>query len=400
MKKIIAASAISVLLSTSSMADDLTAKLQGRFKFEAASRSQSGLKGAEEKNITANKKNSATYTDAYVGARVEAESEGRKYGAQLALTTTTRGSGTPSYDRSHLFVECDKMGKVELGSNFGAASIMEVNALSYARASGDDPENYAMLDIKSGDTVVDTMPMFPTTYEKLDSKNKESARKITYYSPKYSGFQLGVSYTPDSANHGNLTVKDASEARGNLYSVGGSVYSDDLDVKDGWSGGLTYETQIKDSMGVKLAFTGETGTASKGRVVDGASYKMPKLKSYNVGAAVTSGPYTLVASYADQGKVGSKTVFGKDQKSKFYTFGGVYKQGPVGLSISYYKAKVHGNKMDTTVIGTDYDLAPGLQPFAEVAFFNGKGKLPSVYGDSTKRKFKGTIFLLGMKMAF
>jgi len=56
--------------------------------------------------------------------------------------------------------------------------------------------------------------------------------------------------------------------------------------------------------------------------------------------------------------------------------------------------------MDTYVLGTEYKLAKGLMPYAEFGYFNGKASLPSVFNDKTKKKYKGTVFLLGLKLSF
>lgn len=414
MKKIIAAGAISVLLSTSALAGDLTAKLSGRFQFEGAGVNQSGLKG-DEKNVSANKKKFGTASNAFVGVRVEGEKEGLKYGAQLSLVTATLGTSSPGYERSHIFLEAD-YGKFELGSNFDVATMMEVNALGYTRAGGDSAGDYAMSDIKqtvgTASSARDSVQLFQYNYCSLDGK-KEGARKISYYTPKMNGFQLGVSYVPDSSNFGNLTVNDLSGSDGMKIAyegaVANTVFTDHKAMKDVWAGGLSYEHHVDDDTSVKVAVTGEYGkSAKKGEKVVGigaaavtTNYNMPDLKTYNVGAAFTTGPYTLVASYADFGRQGSKEVFDTDySKNKFYTVGGVYKQGPVGISVSYFKSNSHNNKMNTYVIGTDYALAPGLLPYAEVSFFDGKGKLPKLYGNDTKKKFKGAVFVLGTKLMF
>lgn len=404
MKKLIAASTISALLSTSALAADLSARLSGRLQFEAVSVSQSGLKG-DEKNVSANRRNIGAGSNAYVGARVVAEHEGLKYGAHLSLITSTIKTSSPAYERSHIFMESN-YGKVELGSNFDAATAMEMNALTYARASGDNATDYIMKDIKdAGGTRRDGIKLFQYTYNEIDGSG-EGARKVTYYTPEFNGFQLGVSYVPDSTNFGSSTVKDtkASEGMKSEYlNTPKGLFRDKLAMKDVWAGGVTYNHHVNENTSFKLALTGEHGKAAvKGKKIGtNAEYAMPNLKTYNIGAAFTTGPYTLVASYADFGKQGSKEVFGKDQnKNKYYTVGAVYKDGPIGASISYYNSKHHGNKFDTWVLATDYALAPGLMPYAEITYFNGKAKLPEIYAKPEKKKFKGTVFALGAKLMF
>lgn len=402
MKKIALLTAACTMIGATATADDLSAKLQGRFQFEGAALNQKGLKG-DEKNVSANRKNFAFNSKGFVGARIEHKQHSIKYGAQLGLFTTSQSTGTNAYDRSHVFIESD-LGKLELGSNFDAATNMEINAMTYACGAGSATEDYARLEVKDAAGNPYTMEPYPYTSQST-AHNGELARKVTYYTPKFNGFQLGVSYTPDTGNAGSLKVRDGSVTGETVYAVGNNnIYTDNSSRKDVIAAGVTFEHEFSKDASMKLAVVTENGSpAKKGKMsLAGvmSEYKMPKLKSYNVGGIVTKGNYSLVASYADQGKYVSDKVFGKDRKRRFYNVGAIYTQGPVGASFSYYKSDVHGNKMDTYVIGSEYKLAKGLVPYAEFGWFNGKGSLPKVFNDKTQKKLKGSVFLLGLKMSF
>lgn len=403
MKKIALLTAACTLISSNAIADELSAKLQGRFQFESAGVNQKYPKGMD-KNVSNNRKNFGFNSQAYVGARVAHRQNSMNYGAQLALFTTTQHTGTASFDRSHIFIESD-FGKLELGSNFDAADNMTINAQTYACAAGDSTESYGYMKLKddAGNEVADLEP-FPYTSQSTHHKG-EFARKVTYYSPKFKGLQMGVSYIPDTSNVGSLKIKDSSAPTGEaIYSVGTSTYTDNSSRKDVITAGVSFEHEFSDDASMKLAVTGEYGApAKKGILDDGTNkteYKMPKLRSYNVGGIVTKGNYSLVAGYADQGKYVSKEVYGKDTKRRFYNVGAIYSQGPVSASVSYYKSDVHGNKMDTYLLGTEYKLARGLLPYAEIGYFDGKASLPSIFNDKTKKKYRGTVFLLGLKLSF
>jgi hypothetical protein len=410
MKKItLLATAVSVLFAGNVSADDLSMKLSGRFSFEGGFAKQSNLSNSE-KYVTSNRKNLGMNSNAYVGVRAEAESEYMKYGAQLGIYTATRQSGASSYERSHLFMESD-YGKVELGSNWDVGTKMTITALTVARASGDNAENYAMLDVKNdGGQILDSQALFPTFFlNKLDNNNRESTRKVTYYTPKFGPLQFGISYIPDSSNFGSVALKDtlASDDATKTYQLsGGKKYVESKIVKDAISAGVTLEHHMTDVTSVKLAVTSEYGKPAKNAMLTDSGietkYKLAKLNSYNVGAILTTGSFSFVGSYTDAGKsLTSSQVYGSDRKTRYYSAGAVYAQGPVGFSASYYKTDKNKNKSNTYVIGTDYTLAPGFQPYAEVAFFDGKSKIPAVYNDSpASTKFKGTVFLLGMNLSF
>jgi len=409
MKKIaLLTTAATILFAGNALADDLAVKFKGSFTFEGAGLKQSQLTNSE-KYITPNRKNLATNTFAYFSTRIESENDMMKYGAHLSLFPATQASGANSLDRSHIFME-SCAGKLEVGSNWDAAAKMRITALTIAKASGNDAADYAMLNIKdsAGNDII-TQSLFPSFHlDKLDAKGREGSRKITYYTPEYRGLQLGVSYIPDAANFGSLSLSGSDpENATKRYAVGNLEYLEQKTVKDAVSAGITFDHHFSEINSFKIALTGEYGKpVSKGKILDNTTnittrYKIPKLNAYNIGGIFTSGNFSLVGSFTDSGKsLHSAEVFGPGARVRYYSAGAVYEQGPAGISLSYYKADKYKNKSDTYVLGTEYKLAPGLLPYAEIAYFNGKGKLPAVYKDPTKRKYKGMVFLLGLNLSF
>jgi hypothetical protein len=421
MKKLLLLASITAL-STSAYAgdvsidgDDLSLRLLGRFNFQGGYNKQSKVAGISQ-NVSAYRKNFGLSSNAFLAARITAERDVMTYGAQLSLYTSTLATGSPMYDRSHIFLE-SKFGKIEAGSNFDVGTKMRITALEIARATGDDSTNYASSYISAQDNNPAfpgeiSSPMYPSFFlDNLNQTRGESSRKISYFTPEIYGFQVGVSYIPDTGNLGGTTLKDASDSYNKATSytytsavVGGvstaTTYSEKKPIKDAYSVGISYKHAFSDLISVKLAATGEYGKpANLGTT---STYKLAKLNTYNIGGVVTLGNYSLVASYADLGKsMTSSQVLGTKRKTKYYTVGGAYAQGPAAISLTYSKANQYTNKMNIYTLGTDYKLAPGLLPYAEVAFFNGKSGLPEVYQTTTpKQKFKGMVFVLGAKLEF
>lgn len=440
MKKILLL-ATTTLLSASAYAadvktdsDDLTLQLLGRFDFQGGYAKQSKGDGIE-REISTNRRNFGFNSYAFTAAKITAEKDDLKYGAQLSLFTSTQGTSSGSYDRSHIFLESD-MGKVELGSNFSSSAKMAITALDLARATGGHGVNYVKTYIegKEGDPQfpgkisAPTYPDFFLDGNNLDKHAGESSRKITYYTPEMNGFQLGVSYIPDSGNLGNLSLKDASDDynKATQYVVANgavtTTYSEKKALKDAYTVALSYNHVISDCASFKISVAGEYGKpAHKGtKTIDTpavaatpgvapvaaskitTNYKIAKLATHNVGGLFTVGNYSFGGSYGDLGKsMTSSEVMGAKRGTKYYTLGAAYGQGPVGVSLVYSKAKQHGNKMDIYTLGTDYKLAPGLLPYAEFAYFNGKAGLPAAYNSTApQQKFKGFVFILGAKLAF
>ncbi|MEY3197219.1 MAG: hypothetical protein RLZZ59_587 [Pseudomonadota bacterium] len=413
--------------------DDLNLRLLGRFNFQTGYLKQSKVPGISQ-NVSAFRKNFGFNSNAFLGARITAERDIMTYGAQLSLVTSARATGTPMYDRSHIFIE-SKGGKIEAGSNLDVGAKMRITALDIARATGDDSSNYAATLISAQDNNPAfpgqiNSPMYPSFFlDNLNETNGESARKVSYYTPEFGGFQVGLSYIPDTSNLGGGTLKDEKDsyniATTYTYNVTdaltknvtSTVYSEKKPIKDAYSFGVSFKHQFTDLVGIKLAATGECGKPAQqgekavtvkdkdGKIVNAttkSNYKLAKLSTYNIGGIVTIGNYSLAASYANLGdSMTSSEVLGKKRNTKYYTAGVAYSQGPAAISLSYSKADQFGNKMDIYTLGTDYKLAPGLLPYAEIALFNGKSGLPAVYkSDTPKQKFKGMAFILGAKLEF
>lgn len=418
--------------------DDLTMQLLGRFQFQSGYTKQSKSPGLDN-TVSNNRKNFGFNTNAYVGTKITAEKDEMKYGAVLALSTSTRGTGSPSYSRSHIFVETNA-GKLELGSNFSSSGAMAITAFEIASATGGDGTDYVGTferpTATNGKTPISGAPMYPSMFldYNLDKYSRESSRKVTYYTPELGGFQVGVSFIPDSGNLGVGSLKDTSDdynskTNDSTVTTGTAAtgtttktYSEKKPVKDAYTVGLSYKRALSDTVSLKLSAVGEYGKPVKNSgqistvvtpaaVPGGAAptaaapvitnYKLAKLSSYNVGGVLTLGNYAIGASYTNLGKsLTSAEVNGSKRTTKSYAIGASYTQGPAAVSLIYSKANQYGNKMDVYTLGTDYKLAPGFLPYAEIAYFNGKSSPLAVYNDTTKTKFKGWVYILGAKLAF
>jgi len=310
------------------------------------------------------------------------------------------------------------LSKIELGSNFDAASVMAISAMNLT-ASGDDTTSYAAnyfpLQTQSGINI----PSYPLAFlNNLNQINGESSRKVTYYSPKLGPLQFGISYIPDTGNLGGGSLKDTSDKYNQAIvmtitnAVGQTVtYSEKQPIKDAISTAITFNKDLSSTTNLSIAAVGEFGKAANpgimtvtnanGTAASTTNYKLASLSTYNVGAQLNVGNYSFVASYVNQGKsMTSFQVFGTNRNSKFYTAGVAYTNDPLGASLTYSKADQYGNKMNIYTAGTSYKLAPGLAPYLEIAYFDGKAGLSAVYNNPLKQKFKATVAVIGIYLAF
>jgi len=353
------------------------------------------------------------------------------------LVPTAKRKGSASYNGSHIYLE-SSYGRIEAGSPIDAASNMLIDSSEIASATGGDWDRYAKFDSADLKQGYDFGPSFATFGEFfLDSKlvsavenrpySNEPGRRISYYTPKFdfgkgAKVQVGISYTPDSSNTGaddpnkNSTGVEIKKIGRNGVATN-EYFKFDKSVKDAISGGVVLEQNISDGVDLKLALTGEYGKASNVEKYDNTNnspdplkaasdtqnklgtYKLKDLRTYNIGAILNAGNFSYAASFGSLGKSLTTPEFHRTgRETTYYTGGVAYKQGPFTTSLTYFRSDQYKNTVDCVTIGTDYKLAPGFKPYAEISGFSLKGK-PEYDRDLKKKKTRGTIALIGAKLS-
>jgi len=427
MKKLSLLLSISCLTSAVFAADvvpsPLQVKLEGVFDFQSGFRNQSKLEG-KDKMVSANRGGFAFKTTAAFLTTITNTVDDINYGAKIVLVPTSKVKGGPNYNGSHLFLESD-YGRTEIGAPHDASAKMRVMADDTAAASGAGGgwSDYAKLDgenVKHGDMdpgfVGSADYFFDTSFKTKAGQindGTEPARKISYYTPKVSGFQAGISYIPDSSNVGGRGISIEDGAKSGITKVALPGPKDqhfmevNQNVKDAFAAGATYEYNISDGVDVKIGVTGEYGKSARKlketnttNTPETTEYKLSNLKTYNIGAALTFGNFSYAASYGSLGKSLTAKEYHKTGRDTNYYNGAIaYGQGPIKASVSYFKSKRFKNTVDVVAIGTEYKMLPGLLPYAEIAYFQAKGK-PVFYPEAQKKKIKGTVAIVGARLKF
>jgi hypothetical protein len=282
---------------------------------------------------------------------------GIRFGARVELEVF---SGGDNIDERYIFIDGD-FGRVVAGSENSAAYIMHYAA------------PVAGLPINSG-WVTPFIPPHPdssvgfrtpsvSTY--LDYGNDES--QITYYTPRISGFQLGLSYAPTVNGGGDGQTFPVEADRNTQYHNGfaaGVNFVDDFDgVGIALSAGYT-RAEVSDeldslgaddyqgiNLGANLSYAGVTIGGSYANAFDGqassstdehmiTTLSNSEGQSFNVGIAYSTGPWTVGAQYF-QGEVEGE-VFSADAG------GGSYVDHP------------EEDKFYAATAGLSYDLGPGI----------------------------------------
>ncbi len=318
--------------------------------------------------------------DTELSFRVDGKMDNRDlgYGAVVDMEADVSGDvNNQGLNAARTYVYLDGMwGRFELGSNQGASSTMRVDASTLAAASGGIDGSWVFFANPTGQSFI-TTPGLPTEHGSLTSLNDESqsnANKITYYSPRYQGFQVGVGYQPDQTDRGQIVSRNKNNAgqSGNIFDAG-----------------LNYENQFGD-FSVAAAATGQMGSGETNATQD--------LAAYNVGGLVGYMGFKLAASYADWSDSNS---LNNNADGSYWTVGAGYDYGAFGSSVTYLKSEYKGtaraanNKFDNIVASVDYKLAPGLTPYAEYSVYNFDAA-----GHVRGQNNNGQVFLIGTQLAF
>jgi len=258
-------------------------------------------------------------------------------------------SDTTNSDEVGLYL-AGAWGRVELGDDDGASELVvfaPTVGLGQINGSYDDynpatARAHALND--RGDhnfTAIDT----------------DDSTKVTYYTPKFSGFQAGVTYAPETDQGENV------------------VFLDDSTVNDNFEVGLAYDGEFNNVM-VKVGGTYVMGSATAGN---------EDLSAWTLGAQVGYNGFRFGGGYTDNGDSNSATgVTGDDITS--WNVGATYENGPWGVGVSYLDTDFDDNNSAGTLgavgaagvggdytawaLGGTYTVAPGLTVGADLAFFD------------------------------
>jgi hypothetical protein len=242
----------------------------------------------------------------------------------------------------------------------------------------------------------------------------EDATKLSYYTPRIAGLQLGASYAPDSNDNG-FTANTARDV-------------DLIRIKNIFSFGANY-SQDFDNLGIALSATAEKGQIKNSKSTLGTERQ--SLLAYDAGLTLTYFGFNLGGSYGTWGNSlqPKNGVYSCDYNSgqnlsaqncdsdakkfshpSYYTTGISYQFGPVAASITELKSEFQKNKYQATSLGLDYKLTRDLMPYFEVTKFTFKSNQPTAanltnQGDiaSSQRQLKdnhGYVLLTGILYFF
>ncbi len=289
-------------------------------------------------------------------------------------------------------------GRVEGGSNVGPDATMKVDASTIARATGGiDGDWYYYANSATIFLAKPDLPMnfgvsggnAGTAFGFLGDESQENLSKLTYYTPRWNGLQLGLSYAPSDQERGQKVSAATRVDNTAAITIGGNGDTITVSQADSiWQGGISWEGKF-DQFGLAVAATGEAGNAEATTYED--------LRAWTLGGKVSFMGFSLAGSYGDWGDSLRLNTANVDDND-YWTVGGAYEHGPFGVSVTYMKSNLEvssttDHEFDNFVVGVDYKMAPGFTPYLEASFY--EQDAVTVTNDND-----GSVFIAGTLLSF
>lgn len=219
--------------------------------------------------------------------------------------------GTDLIDKAFVWIE-GGFGKVELGTDYNAASLLHVAAPEAAGLWNGPPVGLMANNVVARPGAVSTM--YSGNQTELD--HDDNADKALYFTPTFHGVTLAVSYTPSALSEDNRASTQASEilAAGVLY--GGNL----------------------GPVAVALSAGALTGT------LDAASAR-ESVQAVSVGAQIAYAGISVGGSYGnDRHRYGNRprAANATDDSGQAWDAGVMVERGSGKLSLDYYRSDVRG----------------------------------------------------------
>ena len=292
---------------------------------------------------------------------------GLNYGFKIEIQANT--TSTIVADEARIELE-GSWGTLHLGDEDGAEDIMNYGGENLMGGTGGfdgDQDDYLFVCTPAGSLCVGDMlvawrstsgddtvtwignamaPSYPTI-----AGDTSDATKISYYTPRFAGFQVGASITPTLNQGDNFKV--------------------DTNYEDIYGLGANYNNAF-----------GPVRVSASAVYTAGSSNDTARedISAWSVGGIVGFGPFSVGANYTDNGDsiqwkafdTGPGAFISSGIETSYWDVAASFETGPIYLSAGYFASLADGGRFygDSTyehiALTADYSVAPGLSVYAEV----------------------------------
>ncbi|HKU97239.1 MAG TPA: porin [Vineibacter sp.] len=321
-----------------------------------------------------------------VGVRIELEGWSNNTGVSASNSTGT----LDQLDEEYVFAFGD-WGRIDFGATDGASYKMVYATPSAITGWGFQDPN--MAHHGAGFQAANQAGRFGVTPGMSASmgNNPGDATKLTYYTPRFAGLQIGVSYTPEFSP----TASTAQCA----FRQGGANITNCPKNSNEWHNALDVGANYLNKFGdVTVALYGGYFNAAFDRGTAGGSNNNNtnpsvngRWKSWAVGAQIGLSGFTLGGGVGqdNNGRRGNN-------RTRWYSAGLMYETGPWQVSAGWWggrndeksvtsltaEDRAGRDKIDMFQVGGNYALSPGIKLVGGVSYVMGSGQSKSEKADS------------------
>jgi hypothetical protein len=360
--------------ASAAAAERVQMRIEGEFQQWAAAVRQNvdtGDGSDVDTSLLDQKHNSEIY---FVG---EAElTNGITVGLTVELEANTDGN---QIDQSYLYLEHPEFGLIQAGDTDNAPVNMHIGA----------PDGG--VSVNDGDLVGIEAFVFPDGFEEtntlIDTTNlqlgDDTSGKFNFYTPRYGGFQIGLSYIPQFEDGGD-----------NNNSI--SRVDNDGPVEYGFAAGVSFSEEF-DDLGVEAYagyLTGDTPAAEGSSNVQGAG----------AGLLLAYAGFEAGGSFAWSN---GDTPGGNSIDGHAFDVGIAYETGPYRVGVTYIKGVTRGSRaessdqrLDQAVVSGTYRIGPGVDLVGGIFYYDADGEKGLVAGTDGIESNSGFGFVSGLKLTF
>jgi len=259
---------------------------------------------------------------------------GLKFGVNVQLEAY---QATDQIDETYVYVQ-GSFGRVLLGSEDSAGYLMHYTSPSPVPMYSADSAN-----------------IYPTGQGNTTRPNMfADTDKISYFTPRFAGFQLGASYVPNADSESGQASQYAAPAfesgRDRGYSIAANYVNKFNKVDVAISAGYQHADTVVGTVGT-VVFGGEDQT------------------EYSFGTSVGFAGFTVGGGYSKDNDINGVN----NNDSKAWSAGLKYGMGPWAVGVQYSKTTLQpaaGGDTDQTtwIVGGQYTLGPGITAFGGIQF--------------------------------
>jgi hypothetical protein len=249
----------------------------------------------------------------------------------------------------------------------------------------------------------------------------DDSNKISYFTPRFEGFQVGVSYTPNATqntqNGAGVLGANGANSTSELNVTSKNVYH------DYWSFGGNFDRKFGD-VGVGIAagyvWAKSPGSATADSTAANTWKNQDDPTTWGIGVALEWGPFKISGAYRENNDVrdgGAGAVTGQGAGTTtsldgtLYDIGARYTFGPNAVSVSYRNGTVEQTLNDTAdveesafMVSYRRTLGPGVNWDANLFYLKTEGE-PTVTSAAAPaglnpNEVSGWAFTTAIQLAF